>query len=321
VKSGQSQLGGNSEQRIANSEHPPANAEHPTPKSQQPTANSQHPTANSQHPTANGQQPTANRIDRRFAALKGQAALILYVTAGHPDLATSRWLTPVVAQMADILEIGIPFSDPVADGPIIQESTQAALRHGVTLDNCFEIARTTREATETPIVFLAYYNPVLHYGLERFAAACQGVGVDGVICADLPAEEAGPLHEALTAKAVHLIPMVAPTSTDARIAQAARNGSGFIYCVSRTGVTGLREDLSDDLSEFLARVRRHTSLPRAVGFGVSNAEHAARVSRQAEGVIIGSALVDLIGKTLPQAVESKVAEFVAVIREGMRGDG
>jgi tryptophan synthase alpha chain len=263
----------------------------------------------------------SNRLDRRFTELQGRAALVLYVTAGHPDLGASRWLTPVVAELADVIEIGVPFSDPVADGPIIQESTQAALRHGTTLEHCFQIAQATREACATPIVFLTYYNPVLRHGLDRFAGEAAAAGVDGVICADLPAEEAGPLHEALTTNGLHLVPMVAPTSTEERLGRAGEVGSGFIYCVSRTGVTGIQDAIAGELPAFLARVRRHTSLPRAVGFGVSTAEQAAAVADLAEGVIIGSALVDLIAKTLPNHLEARVTEFVAGIREGMDGGG
>lgn len=261
-----------------------------------------------------------NRIDRRYAELGGNSALILYVTAGHPDPAVSRRVAPTVAAMADIIEIGIPFSDPVADGPIIQQSTQEALRNGTHVADCFQLASEVRKTSDTPVVFLTYYNPVLHLGLERFATESFAAGVDGVICADLPAEEAGPLHRALKGVGLHLIPMVAPTSTGDRLSQAGRIAGGFVYCVSRTGVTGLRDALSGDLPDFLARVRSHTDLPRAVGFGVSTPEHARAVSRLAEGVIIGSALVDLIEKSPSDETEARVRTFVAGIREGMRGD-
>ena len=196
--------------------------------------------------------------------------MILYITGGHPTLEASLEIATLVAAGADIIEIGIPFSDPVADGPIIQASSQAALENGISLADCLEIARRTRSRSETAIVFLTYYNPVLAYGVEAFADACVEAGVDGVIAADVPAEELVPLHEALTQRGLHLIPLVAPTSTDDRIAAACGMGGGFVYCISRTGVTGIRDVVNTDLPAFLARVRRHTDLPRAVGFGVSH---------------------------------------------------
>jgi tryptophan synthase alpha chain len=257
-----------------------------------------------------------NCIDARMANRDG-AALILYLTAGHPDLHSSLSLVPEMARLGDIVEIGIPFSDPVADGPIIQQSTQDALANGTTMADSFRVASHTREKSETPIVLLTYYNPVLHHGLEAFARDSRAAGVDGVICADLPAEEAAPLYRALTAQGIHLIPMIAPTSTDERIERACKLGGGFVYCVSRMGVTGLRDAMNRDLPEFLARVRRFTDLPRAVGFGVSNAEHARAVAGLAEGVIIGSALVDLVARTPAQERLAAAMKFVASIRAGM----
>jgi tryptophan synthase alpha chain len=161
-----------------------------------------------------------------------------------------------------------------------------------------------------PIVLFTYYNPLLRYGLDRFAAACADVGVDGVIVVDLPPDEAGPLREALQRHNVYLISLVAPTSTDERLAVACANAEGFVYCVSRTGVTGARQDLAQDLRTFLARVRTHTDLPRAVGFGISRPEHARLVSEMAEGVVIGSALVDLIDRTPNDEREQAVRAFV-----------
>lgn len=259
----------------------------------------------------------ANRIDRLFAEPRRGAALILYITAGHPDIATSLTLAPVVANIADIIEVGIPFSDPVADGPIIQASTQVALSHGTRIEHCFQVVSAIRRVSDRPVVFLTYYNPVLRYGLERFASECGTAEVDGVICADLPPEESTPLYEALEAGAVHLIPMVAPTSTDERLSRAARSAGGFVYCVSRTGVTGIRDELNTDLSAFLSRVRRFSPLPRAVGFGVSTPQQARDVARLCEGVIIGSALVNLISKTPKDGLEASIRNFGAMIRVGM----
>jgi tryptophan synthase alpha chain len=260
---------------------------------------------------------TTNRIDERFIRLGESPALILYLTAGHPDFEASLRLAPLVAELADVIEIGVPFSDPVADGPIIQASTQQALRQGMRLDDSFKVALRTRAQCDTPIVFLTYYNPVLRHGLIRFADDAREAGVDGIICADLPVEEAGPFRDALVAKGMHFIPMVAPTSTNERLEISCHLARGFVYCVSRAGVTGLQEAVSDELPEFLMRVRSYTELPRAVGFGVSNAEHARAVSQLAEGVIIGSALVDLVAKTPANRVEQSVRSFVGAIREGM----
>ena len=182
----------------------------------------------------------------------------------------------------------------MADGPIIQASTQTALSNGTSVADCFRLAEDIRGVSETPIVFLTYYNPVLHLGLDTFAAACAGAGVDGLICPDLPAEEADPLQEALSRQGLDLIPMVSPTSTDVRLSAGCGKGSGFVYCVSRTGVTGVQSSMSAGLVKFLDRVRNYTDLPRAVGFGVSTPEHARQVAAVAEGVIVGSALVRLL---------------------------
>lgn len=258
-----------------------------------------------------------NRIDRRFSDLKGRAALILYITAGHPDVATSIRLAPMVADGADVIEIGIPFSDPVADGPVIQASSQAALANGTRVVDCLNITRSVRTRTSTPIVLFTYYNLVLHQGLDRFAQDASEAGVDGVICVDLPPDEAGPLRTALTSRAVHLIPLVAPTSTDQRLELACSMAGGFVYCVSRAGVTGPQEAMNRGLPSLLQRVRQHTRLPRAVGFGVSSPEHARVVSELAEGVVIGSALVDLISRTPPHTVEASVQQFIGSIREAM----
>jgi len=258
-----------------------------------------------------------NRIDRCFERLDGRKALILYLTAGHPTIPRSAAIAPVVARVADIVEIGIPFSDPVADGPIIQESSQIALRQGTTVEDCLRIAGELDMPSETAVVFLSYYNPILHYGIERFAADCRRAGVDGVIGADMPPEESGPLREALAVYGIHLIPLVAPTSTESRLERACSGATGFIYCVSRAGVTGIQEAVATDLPEFLARVRRHTDLPRAVGFGISSPEHAALVAQLAEGVIVGSALVELIERTPEPQAEDAIRDFAGSLRLAM----
>jgi tryptophan synthase alpha chain len=258
-----------------------------------------------------------NRIDGCFDALDGRCALILYVTAGHPTIAQSAEIVHAVAESADIIEIGIPFSDPVADGPVIQESSQAALHQGTNVSDCLHLVRELRARSETPVVFLTYYNPVLHYGIERFAVECASAGVDGVIAADVPPEEAALLRDALTDKAIHVIPLLAPTSTDSRLENACSHAGGFVYCVSRTGVTGIQEAMTSDLPVFLERVREHTDLPRAVGFGISQPAHAAMVAELAEGVIVGSALVDLISRTAPSKIDPVIRGFAADLSRAM----
>ena len=217
---------------------------------------------------------------------------------------------------ADIIELGAPFSDPLAEGPTIQKSSQIALEQGVTLEDCLECSRDARaKFPETPIVLMGYYNPILSYGLERFARDAGESGVDGAIVVDLPLEEAGPLQAALGVHGIDLIFLLAPTSTAERIRGVAQTGSGFVYCVSVTGVTSARRDLSADLPEFLGRVRAETDLPLIVGFGISKKEHVETVFEMADGVAVGSALINLIEHSEAGAREEKVREFV----RGLRG--
>ncbi|HZT97075.1 MAG TPA: tryptophan synthase subunit alpha [Chloroflexota bacterium] len=257
----------------------------------------------------------ANPIDAVFRRPDGRTALILYLTAGHPNPQKSRELTPAIAGMADIVEFGIPFSDPVADGPVIQASSQRALSEGTRIEDCFEIAGSATAAVQTPLVFFTYYNPVLRYGLDRFAVSSREAGVSGVIAVDLPPEEAGPLHDALLRENLYLIPLLAPTSTDTRLRAAASIARGFVYCVSRTGVTGFRDSIAGELAPFLQRVGQHTALPRAVGFGISTPDHARAVSEMAEGVVVGTALVDLVERTGGDL--DQIEAYVRSLREGM----
>ena len=254
------------------------------------------------------------RIREAFARAKGEgrAAFIPYITVGHPDRETEQAVVPaLVAAGADIVELGIPFSDPLADGPVIQRSTQAALANGVTLDGCLDAVRRIRARGVTaPIVFLGYANPIMQKGEAAFAAACAAVGADGVIVADLPPEEAGPLRAACDARGVALIAMLAPTSTDKRIAQVAALATGFVYCVGLTGVTGAREVLAADLSSYLARVRAQVRVPMAVGFGISRPEHVAVVGAMADGVIVGSALVKRLEELPPAERATGAAAMV-----------
>jgi tryptophan synthase alpha chain len=254
------------------------------------------------------------RIGEAFARAKaaGRAAFIPYITVGHPDRETVAAVVPaLVAAGADIVELGVPFSDPLADGVVIQRSTQAALANGVTLDVCLDAVRSLRKAgVAAPIVFLGYMNPIAQKGEQAFAALCAEAGVDGVIVADLPPEEAGDLRAACDRHGIALIAMLAPTSTERRIAQVADLATGFVYCVGLTGVTGVRDALAADLRGYLDRVRAKVRVPIAVGFGISRPEHVASVGAMADGVIVGSALVQRLDDLPPAERASGAAAFV-----------
>lgn len=258
------------------------------------------------------------RLQAAFAAAKaaGRTTFIPYITVGHPERDTADAVVPALAAAgADIIELGVPFSDPLADGVVVQRSTQTALTNGITLDECFvTVARLRAGGLTTPLVFLSYINPIEQRGLESFAAGCAKAGVDGVNVPDLPVEEAGELRAACDRYGVALIPFLAPTSTPERIAAVAKIATGFVYCVGVTGVTGARAALADDLGAFLARVRERVSLPLAVGFGISRPEHVAAVGAMADGVIVGSALVRRL-EELPSAERAAgAAAFVHWLR-------
>jgi tryptophan synthase alpha chain len=230
----------------------------------------------------------------------GHPLLIPYAVGGYPDLDSCADILRTYAEAgAGIIEIGVPFSDPLADGPVIQAASQAALRAGTRPAEVLDLAREA-SGWGTPVVLLTYLNTILAYGPARFFADCNRKGVAGVVVPDVPVEEAADVQRTALAHEVEIILLAAPTSTESRLTRIVSAASGFIYCVSTTGVTGARASLRADLPEFVARVRRHTSLPLAVGFGVSTVEQAGAVARFADGVIIGSALVDLVKK----AVES-----------------
>ncbi len=259
-----------------------------------------------------------SRIAATFRRLKkaNEAALIPYVTVGYPSLEMTRQLVPIMArQGADLIEMGVPFSDPMADGATVQRSSEAALAQGVTLAACLNIAAEARRANDVPLLFMTYYNPVLRYGLERFVVDCAQSGVDGLIVPDLPPDEAGDLHVQCEAAGIDLIFLVAPTSTNDRLKRVAEMASGFIYCVSLVGVTGARAELSEGIDEMLTRVRRYTDLPLVVGFGISTPEHVAKVSRWADGAVVASALINLIDSLPEDDVIPGVSEFVRDLKE------
>jgi tryptophan synthase alpha chain len=254
------------------------------------------------------------RLQAAFDNARGEKrpALIAYVVPGYPSPdETDTMFDAMVAGGADIIEVEIPFSDPVADGATIQGAVFQALDRGVTPSDCVAFARRARSRhPETPIIFMSYLNPVMAYGMERFAHDAAAAGADAVILVDLPPEEAAGARAALAAAGLDLIFLVAPTSSPQRLQMVAEIASGFIYCVSVAGVTGARRNLSANLPDFLARVRRSTGLPLAVGFGISRREHVEAVSALVDGVVVGSALIDIMGKNEPAQREQAVREFV-----------
>ncbi len=261
------------------------------------------------------------RIAAAFEAVRREqrAALMPYFTLGYPDRQTSLAIVTAISQAgADLIELGIPFSDPLADGPTIQRSTQIALEAGANLAGCLEmVAELRRINVVQPLILMGYFNPILAYGLERFVAQAAEAGADGFIVPDLPPEEAGEMEAACRAHGLALVYLVAPTSTPDRLALAARRTSGFLYLVSLTGVTGARASLPPDLHAFVARVRAQArpGLPLAVGFGISTPEQAAAVGGLVEGVIVGSALIEAVsGVTDPAAA---AARFIQELRGGL----
>jgi tryptophan synthase alpha subunit len=242
-----------------------------------------------------------------------EIGFIPYLTVGYPDLKSTIPLVTAIAQAgADVIELGVPFSDPLADGPTIQRSTFSALRQGVTFNICLDTVRAIRAAGVTvPIVFMGYYNSVLAHGLDASARDAAAAGADGFIVADLPHEEAAPFHAACSVNRLALVPLLAPTSNHARVAAACKDARGFVYCVSLTGVTGARESIASEAEALVARARKHTSLPVAVGFGVSRKEHALAIGKFSDAVVVGSALIDLISKSSSRDTLPNVHAFVA----------
>ncbi len=239
-----------------------------------------------------------DRLAQKFKQIEseGRVGLILFLTAGFPDMDATLELVPALAQAgADCIELGVPFSDPLADGLTIQASSYHALRNGVTLDSCIKLVDKLRDRVpDTPLILFGYYNPILSYGLPKFGQDAHRVGLDGVIIADLPPDESAPLAEECKPQGIHIIPLLAPTSTDVRIERACQAASGFIYCVSLTGVTGAREELPSGVFRLLERVRRYTQLPLAAGFGISRREHVEALGRNAQAAVVGSALIRIV---------------------------
>lgn len=261
-----------------------------------------------------------NRIDSKFNKLRsvGRKAFIAYVTAGDPSLAiTKKIVFKLEDAGVDIVELGVPFSDPIADGPTIQAASYRALKGKTTLKKIFAMVRALRAVTDMPLVFMTYYNPVLRYGLEEFFASCRKCGVDGVIVPDLPCEEASDLIKFARLEKVATIFLAAPTSTSERIRDIAKKSKGFIYYVSLTGVTGARRELPKDIASRIRSIRSVTDKPVAVGFGVSNPEQASRIAGIADGVIVGSAIVKIISEK--NNIVPRVHRFAKSIAKAVHG--
>ena len=267
-------------------------------------------------------QPSAGRIERRFRELAqtGELGLVAYITAGDPSLeATEKIVLAAAEAGADVIELGVPFSDPVADGPTIQRAIERALRAGTTLAGVLGLVARLRARTQVPLVLFSYFNPLLQMGLEKFAAAAAAAGADGVLATDLTPEEAEDYRAAMRAHGLDTIFLAAPTSTDARLEKIAAVSSGFLYLISRTGVTGAREALPEDLPELARRVRRFTKLPLAVGFGISAPAHVSVLGGIADAAVVGSALVAEVEKAshAEQAAEN-VAGLIRLLKRAAR---
>jgi tryptophan synthase alpha chain len=263
-----------------------------------------------------------NRIDTFFNNARRQRhkALIAYLTVGYPTTdATIEIATALVDGGCDIIELGIPFSDPLADGATIQRASQRALESGVTPSKCLEVAAELRNRVDIPLLFMGYYNPMLHYGLDKFCAASHKAGVDGFIIPDLPPDEGGEAEIVMKKHGLDLVYLVAPTSaSQERLKFIAGRAQGFIYVVSLKGVTGARTAISNDLDEFISRIRKVTDKPLCVGFGISTPEQAQRVARLADGVIIGSRILDIIEKSKQPAADVK--SFIQDVRTAIDSD-
>jgi tryptophan synthase alpha chain len=269
------------------------------------------------------------RIDRRFTRLKqeGRAALLTFVTAGDPDYATSLAIVKAApAAGADVLELGMPFTDPMADGPAVQASSLRALKAGQTLRKTLDLVRAFRAGDgDTPIVLMGYYNPIYIYGVDRFLTDATTAGVDGLIVVDLPAEEDDELCLPALKAGLNFIRLATPTTDDKRLPAVLANTSGFVYYVSITGITGMATPEFGRVAQAVARIKRHTALPIAVGFGVKNAEHARAIAQGADGVVVGSALVEALrtsldpdGKATAGTVTA-VTDLIAALAAGVRG--
>jgi tryptophan synthase alpha chain len=237
--------------------------------------------------------------------------LVAYITCGDPDLDTSREVAlAAIREGADVIELGVPFSDPVADGPVIQRASERALQHGTDLTGVLEVAKQLRQRSKAGLIIFSYLNPILQFGLEKFCAAAAEAGVDGALVTDLPVEEAGDYLKVMKAHRLAPIFLAAPTSTEQRLRDLARHSRGFVYAISRTGITGTRQELAEDARSLVERLRAHTRLPIAVGFGVSTPEQFAEVGSFADAAVVGSAIVQTIEQNRGREAAA-VSEFLS----------
>jgi len=267
----------------------------------------------------------ATRISKRFADLRarGELGIVAYITAGDPSFdATLKYVLALAEAGADVIELGVPFSDPLADGPTIQRASERALKAGATLAGILELVRRIRQSSQVPLVLFSYYNPILQMGLERFASAAASAGADGVLATDLTPEESEDYRRILAAHHLDTIFLGAPTSTDERLAKIAACSSGFLYLISRTGVTGAKDSLPDDLPALIRRTHGVTKLPIAVGFGISLPGHVSVLGGLADAAVVGSALVSEIEKAksvdaAARALAERVRSFKEAARHGL----
>jgi len=243
-------------------------------------------------------------------SFSNRPTLVAYVTCGDPDLATTRdIILAAIEAGASVIEFGVPFSDPLADGPVIQRASERSLRHGTTLEQVLSLAKDIRRQSAAGLIIFSYLNPILRMGLANFASAAKDAGLDGALITDLPVEEADDYLNEMRKRELATVFLAAPTSTDARLKRIAEVSSGFVYAVSRTGVTGARQQLAEDAQKLVKRIRKYTKLPVAVGFGISTAEQFAAVGQFADAVVVGSAIVETIERNHGKEAAS-VAEFV-----------
>ncbi|MCB2155830.1 tryptophan synthase subunit alpha [bacterium] len=256
-----------------------------------------------------------NRIDELFARCReeNRAALILYLTSGFPDAETTKALLPVLAESgADLIELGVPFSDPIADGPTIQKASSIALERGMSFTGTLELLSEFRKSHQTPVVLFGALNPFLAHGLEESSRLAKDAGADGFLAADLPAEEAAEFRAACQPQGLHLVPLIAPTTSNERIAAIAEHAGGFLYCIARRGITGAHSDVDQSVLDYLDRVQANANLPLAVGFGIATPDDVRSLAPHADGVVVGSALIKLIGKCQDEGLDVKqeVAAYV-----------
>ena len=263
---------------------------------------------------------TSSRLARTFAGLRarGRGGLVAYVTAGDPDAARSaRVLYAVARGGADVIEVGVPFSDPLADGPVIQRASERALAAGMTLRGSLDLVRVFRRSHQTPVVLFTYADPVVRMDPAAFAAEAKDAGVDGVLILDYPVEEAEPLRSILAGEGLDPVFLISPTTSDERVRQSSKLGGGFLYVISRLGVTGARDRMAADAGALVERVKAQTTLPVALGFGISTPEHVAAACEHADAAVVGSAIVNVIAENAANGAPGAVREYVRWLKSGL----